>query len=1379
MDYSFFHSIVQEVYTDIPNPKMPPQAHLKELRRYAGAFDCLELGLEECYSYLALRTPGEDPVVYLGRTGRKHNAVSEGNFIQCAGWKQTGDVLLEHFDEILGTRFHTEDQVDAFAERGSVPSEEDRPAPLAVQAVKVDREAIRAVLYGAMLRWQQGTPQVHIAVPKAEMGRYNEYVLGAVKTIWSYFPAHMRAAVGFSSFLSPRRERDFPKFTIIFVPYHMADVNTIRLDGSSPNAYAAMIRSTGIPQLDAALESLAALDDPEERAGFLRGIFDDVEKDADLKTRSFSPMGYVKWGRGLELLNARGSVSELLEGWVAFAKNKEAFPPVISRRIDKTIDERLSPEEMGKALEQELAGARPTVTVLDRTVEKYLPLCQTRGGCMNALWAFVRDNLGKTGLGAEKIFEALCSHEESWGQLTDKKSYGELRVRCGREAAEACQKRAARQMQEKAVLAAKRERTDTAELKAALEEQRAQFREEAQGFVDETSLREMDALLEKWELRHVCEALKQELEQERAVQPEGHKAIRAEQEKLARLARLVPPEGGDRDQLLGLIEDRRIELENLLNDSHTVAADLIEKVRGTRDYFEALELAAEQADKLSREDQSKLRRAVAEKRPQSREAYLGAFRRRYNSALNLRSLRDKKDFFRSCAEDDLAALYDAPQKLDTRQTDAASLLRQIEALKREGELFGAGQNLQLELQGQALDAEMAQRVLSLNPAEAVGQDKQRLGETSMKLLRMGAFNPEQLCALMRVFSAAGCKMDLPVKAVSGGEAGELTKDEQLAFQRQVLRLQMENKGMDRQQALEWFAGKLHEVKSTPEAEAAFRAIAGEGKQKKEGGKGLWIALAAVLGVLLLGAVLAIVFNWFGPKPKPIEEEPIATEAPADELAIRQAYAEGENRSDGLFDLSGKGLGNDSVGKILEMYTTKDALTESALDDEELLKSLGYRTRLDLSGNTMDDVSALGSLTGLRRLYLAKTPATLPDSFAQLTRLELLDLRGAAVTEGQCAAFSQRLPDCAVLCSDNQGEMLILDGVSFRSGEMSLDASGHGEALLRVANETQISGLFAALQELHLSGNGLRSLDKLAVFPQLRYLDLSYSNLTDTQLGALYGLQTLAMLELQGNPALSMEALQNLAAALPNCTVMASEASALEQPAMVTIAGESYPADQESLDLSGKTLGEEDLAAIGTMTGLRQLDLSGTGVSDLSFLQGLTGLKRLAIRDNGVTDLSPLTALSGLETLYADGNPLQNLGASQRQPMAALQVLSLSGVSGEADLSALRFMPKLTVLDLGEIAESEEAPLDQIFQALTELKILKLRSLSQLTQATRAALEERGCVILAPAAPEAEGPGLGEISGMTAGTEEKIMQNNADEQAEDQEGEQPGTQDPAP
>ena len=99
--------------------------------------------------------------------------------------------------------------------------------------------------------------------------------------------------------------------------------------------------------------------------------------------------------------------------------------------------------------------------------------------------------------------------------------------------------------------------------------------------------------------------------------------------------------------------------------------------------------------------------------------------------------------------------------------------------------------------------------------------------------------------------------------------------------------------------------------------------------------------------------------------------------------------------------------------------------------------------------------------------------------------------------------------------------------------------------------------------------------------------------------------------------------------------------------------------------------------------------------------------------------------------------------------------------------------------MGEAAENPEAPLDRVFEALTELKILKLRSLSQLTETTRAALEARGCVILAPDAAPAEEPGMGELSGMQVNTEEKIMQNTTDEQAEGQEGEQPVGQDTQP
>lgn len=1397
------HSIVNEIYRDVPSSALPA-GHTKDLRRYAGAFDGAEIGLKESFCFLTLRTPGTSPVSYMCHTGPKNNAVSEGNFFQCSGWVVNGNSpLLDHYEEILGTSFYTEKEVDAFAEMGKVPTEESLPAPRNIQAVAVDRAAIRAVLYGTMMRWLQGTPQVHIAVPKADMGHYNEYVLGAMKTIWSYFPFQMRAAVGFTSFLLPRRERDFPKFTIIFVPYHMADVNTIRLDGSSPNAYAAMIPNskTGMPQLDVMLEKLASSEDLNERDKYLREIYADVEESGSSESGedkqegkpeigNFTPINYVRWGRGLELLNSQDSLDKLIEKWAEFSKDKvedrnkprgkEKYPEEISRQINKMIDKRLTPEELGKALEQELAGARPTVAALDKTVEKYLPLCQNRAACMAALWSFVRDNLGKTGLGAEKIYEALSSHEESWGKLTDKKTYGELLARYGREAAKACFEKATQQMEETASLAAKRERANASELKAKQDELRELFREEAEGFVDEASLREMDAQLEQKQRGYVGYALKRELEQGRAVRPEGNKAIRAEQQKLARLARLVPPEGEKRDQLLGMIEDRKIELENLLNDSNTVAADLVEQVRGTRDYFEALEQADKYADKLSREDQERLRGALIQKRPRDRKSYLETFKRYYRTDLSLPLLLGRSAFFRKCIEQDLADIYRNPIELMVSRGNATKMLHQIQTLEREAELFGQGNGLRLNLNHEALDTEIAKKLLSLDVEmqEAQGQTdayKTQVSDTAVRLLRAGVFNPDQICLLMKTLNSAGIKMSPALRAIVSGEAGELSKEEHTACLRQVLQLMIKG-GKKRDKALEEIAKAVGKVSATPEAESALRTIAGEGKQKSSG-KGLWIALAAVLGVLLIGAVLAIVFNWFGPKEPKGEEEPVATEAPADELAVEQAYAEGESRSDGLLDLSGKGLGGDSLNKILEMYAINDALTESALDDEELLKSLGYRTRLNLSGNAMEDVSALGSLTGLRRLYLANTPTVLPEALSQLTRLELLDLRRAAVTEGQCAAFSGRLPDCMVLCSDNQGEMLILDGVTYRSGEIGLDASGHGEALLRVANEAQVSSLLADLQELHLSGTGLKSLDQLAVFSKLQYLDLSYSDLTDAQLNSLYGLKTLAMLELQGNAALSQEAVQNLEAALPNCKVSASPAEELERPAMVTIAGESYPADQDSLDLSGKNLSEEDLAAIGSMTGLRQLDLSGTGISDLSFLKELGGLKRLVIRDNAVTDLSPLTALPGLETLYADGNPLQNLGAGERQPMAALQVLSISGVSGELDLSALQFMPRLTVLDLGETAENAEAPLNQVFETLTELKILKLRSLSQLTEATRAALEERGCLILAPADKPAptEEPGLGEISGMPVDTEEKIMQNTVDEQADGGESGEQGAQ----
>jgi Leucine-rich repeat (LRR) protein len=1339
MDYRFFHSIVKEVYTDIPNPQMPPQGHLRDLRRYAGAFDGLELGLEESYCFFNLRSPGEEPVVYLGKTGRKHNAVSEGNFLQCVGWKQTGDVLLEHFDEILGARFHTEAEVDAFAERGTVPSEEGKPMPRVIEPVKVEREAIRAVLYGTMLRWQQGTPQIHIAVPKAEMERYNDYVLGAVKTIWSYFPAYMRAAVGFTSYLSSRRERDFSKFSVIFIPFHMADVNTIRLDGSSPNAYAAMIRSTGMQQLDMVLETLASLDDPEERKSFLQGLFDDVEKEADLKTRAFSPMAYVKWGRGLELLNAKGEIGEQIPEWIKFARTKDSFPAAISRKVDQYIDRRLTPEELNKALEQELRGGRPSLAILDKVVEDYQPLCATRPACREALWTFVRDSLGQAGLPADHVYQILQEREKSWSTLTDPKRYGELVVSSGRQAALANKARTESLIREAGNVAMKQDTPNSTQLRDRLTKLRMQFREESAEYVDEVSLKEMDTELRGLQRGCVAMVLDRELQAEAQEQPRGHQAIQAEKKRVADLAALLPSERSPQEQELFLrIQQRQNQLQAMLTDASTVSADLQQRLRSVNNYFEALDVAAAQAEVISAADRDRLRSILAEKRPNKRSGYLESFRMHYGQSLSIQVLKKKKAFFRDCVEEDLVRLFDQPQPLELRGADNTALLRQIQTMKRESELFGSTRGLRVVLGQDVMDADVVERMLGLQPKNVVGQEKQRVGDTGMALLRNEIYDPDQLCSLLKMFEAADCSIDKPVKAVLNGEGGSLNQQQMLNFLRQAMNIQQQ-KGQDRDQALGWISERLDTAGNNPVAEAAFKALVAEGKRGGKG-KGLWITLTAVLAALLIGAVLWIIL---GKSVRPSDANitvPQLSEDPEEKKdeGILKAFTDADSYARGCFDLSGSGLNNAKLQEAFGYYWKSAAFVNgqvppAILEDPALLNELGYRPTLDLSDNPdLTDLSNLNTLTGLRRLYLDNCGVRLISGIYDLKNLELLSLRGLPLTEDQVRPISEFLPDCVILWNQGGQEKLSLAGSTYVQGQPALYLSGSGAALARVLDDETVVADLKELQELHLEESTLPALEGLAGLEALRYLDLSDSTLPEDALTVLSGMQKLSVLDLEGS-SLDEDAVATLKAALPSCVIYASEPAVPGAVKMVTICGETYPEDTEKLDLSGKTLSAQDTKEILKLKNLKELNLSWTQLGDVEFVREIYSLKILNISDNNVTDLSPLWKLGELERVYAENNPIEKIGMTQLIPASTLHFLSLSGASQELDLDCLQFAPNLVVLDLGDLRENPDKPLAETFRGLAQLRILKLRDRTQLNEASLAALDP-SCAVLVTGMP---------------------------------------------
>ena len=1341
MDYRFIHSIVQEVYVDLEMSnagQKAPAAHLKELRRYTGAFDVQELGLEDSYSLLPLRAQGEIPVVYMSHTGRKHNTASEGIFIQAEGWIQSRESMLENFDKILATPFYTEAEIDAFAARGSVPGQEGG-ALRHLPEVAVDPAAIRAILYGVTLRWLQGTPQVHIAVPKAEMGRYNDYVLGAVRQIWSYFPAYMRANVGFASFLSPRRERDFPRFSVIFLPFSMADANTVRLDGSSPNAYNALVRSTGMPELDTVLDELASHADPAERRSFLEDIFEDVEQGFDLKGRNFSAMSYMKWGRGLQLLKKQGDAAQLLPEWLAFnaqmERNKDSYPAAVARKIQADIDQRLQPDGLREALRQELKGGRPTVQLLEGAVNKYWPLCQSRPALKEVLWSFVRNGLENTGLGAEKIYRALNEHEQSWSRLTDPDSFGSAKRAWGEQTARELEAAQSKQLQETAQAALRLDRVSAKKLKQDLEALREMFRRSAAPYADAVTVGQLDAALEQEQRGYVLAALQKELEQDRQTPPRGHRAIQAAQQKTQEMADLLPADKSEEElELLGQFQARQAELLALLQDSRTVSADLQEKVRGIPDYFPALEAAAAQAAGLSDADRDALRQILLPKRPQTAAEYQNAFRAYSGRAISLPALNGRPAFFRNCVTEDQLALQSGPQTLDGRDLRAAGIVSQIGALRKDRELSGAEGPLQVYLDGSPVDAELVERVASLDARRAEGLDGESLKDMAQRLIRVGAFTPEQLPSLLELYEAAHAKLGALVKTVLSGEAGEMDTAQQRRFLEKLLEILQRSYDKQRVEALGWISEKLDQCQATPEAEAAFRSLAGGGKKKPK----TWlIVLLSVLGALLVaGVVLALVLI-LGKKPEPVDPtDPVQT-------AMDSAYADQQAQLSGSLSLRDSALQDADLSKLLGYYQAKDAFGADAipadvLEDEELLGLLGYRTRLDLGGQpALTDLSALGELQGLRRLYLdGDTALSSLNGVAQLERLELLDLRDTQISEQEIGDFTALHPDCLVLFGGQGAERIALGQTRYAAGEPLLDLSGQGAALLRAMDEPAVAAAVSAVQELHLGGAALEDLSALQQLTELHYLDLRDASLKDAALQGLYNMTGLRLIDLQENT-LSRSAVEAFAATLTDYKILAPYYAPEEtEPTQIFLAGEAYPADLSQLDLSGKTLSEEDLQQLAAFPSLSRLSLRGCGLTDLSALSGLRGLTRLDIRDNALTDLSALTGLDRLELLLADGNALTSLGLEEDRTLPALRMLSIGGVSEELDLTALRFLPMLTVLDLGDVREREDAPLTETLQGLTELRILRLQSLDQLLEQTREALPHCALIATAPSAAPA-------------------------------------------
>ncbi len=151
---------------------------------------------------------------------------------------------------------------------------------------------------------------------------------------------------------------------------------------------------------------------------------------------------------------------------------------------------------------------------------------------------------------------------------------------------------------------------------------------------------------------------------------------------------------------------------------------------------------------------------------------------------------------------------------------------------------------------------------------------------------------------------------------------------------------------------------------------------------------------------------------------------------------------------------------------------------------------------------------------------------------------------------------------------------------------------------------------------------------------------------------------------------------------------------------------------------------------GDLVKVRELDLSGKGLSDLSPLAGLTGAKSLYLNDNPLSDLAPLSGLKGLLTLSINRcqivslTHLQDLSGlvylnldnnqiSDLTPVAGLKGLEILGLSVNqvTNLTPLMGLENLYHLELSGNSITDLSPLAK----LTKLKYLSLDNNPNLTQ----------------------------------------------------------------
>ena len=285
-----------------------------------------------------------------------------------------------------------------------------------------------------------------------------------------------------------------------------------------------------------------------------------------------------------------------------------------------------------------------------------------------------------------------------------------------------------------------------------------------------------------------------------------------------------------------------------------------------------------------------------------------------------------------------------------------------------------------------------------------------------------------------------------------------------------------------------------------------------------------------------------------------------------------------------------------------------------------LPSLTNLVSLNLSANSLTNVTLPGGMTKLFSLLIAGNPLTLITLPSDLTQLEELDLQGNQLT-------SFNLPPGLAGLSVLDLTFNALTNLSLPDGLTNLDLLRLSENSL--TNFTVPAGL-SRLTQLYLDQNQLASLTLPAGMTNLHVLDLFFNQLTNVNLPA--DLRNLISLDFNNNRLTSL----NLPANLTTLSLLHVRDNQLTNF--------NLPPGLEAL--SNLDLGENQLRSVNLPAGLGHLinlHLSGnTNLTSLTLPVGMTNLSGIFLRFNALTNLTLPPDLFRLATLDILGNRLPSL-----------------------------------------------------------------------------------------------------------------------------------------